>query len=380
MVTDIVRKTPLYEKHLEAKGKIIDFAGWYMPVRYSSSIQEHLFVRNNVGMFDLSHMGEIIVRGKQAIDLLQYVTCNDIGLLVDGQIQYNVILNENGGLVDDVTIYRVNPTEYFVVSNAANYEKVTAHLQRYQQEKNFTACEVIDQSDDWALIAIQGPKANDFMIKHFRPQVNEIAYYHFADFEQGDEMIRVSRTGYTGEDGFEVYTSAKIANELWQEFIQLSDEIMPIGLAARDSLRMEVFYPLYGHELNQTLTPVECNLKWIVKDKKSDYLAKKKILLQKADGAKKRVVGFRLPARAIAREGYPVLNPEGNKEIGRVLSGLYSPSLERGIGSALIPIEYAKKNEVIKIKMRDEKLIEAQVHFGAFVVGGIAAKKKNKKN
>ena len=350
---------------------MVPFAGWSMPVQYSSIISEHESVRKTAGLFDVSHMGEIIVKGKDALIFLESLTCNDISKMALNQVQYNAVLNANGGLVDDITIYKEQNNSFFICSNASNYEKVYKHLLEYTKDYKV---EIKNESVDWHQIAIQGPKAETIFCEITGMDTSKIAYFHFQDLEYKQSIIRISRTGYTGEDGFEIYSDNKIGIEIWETLIQegASRGLVPVGLGARDTLRLEAGYPLYGHELGDSLTPVESGLAWIVKEKDTKYLGYKKILDQKTNGCSQQVVGFMLNDRGVPRDNMPVLDMDGNT-IGKVLSGSHSPTLKKGIGTALLPIIYTKPGTKIQIKIRDQP-VSAIIHKGGFVKGSAGKK------
>lgn len=259
------KKTPLYETHRNLGAKMIPFGGWDMPVQYSGIIAEHNATREAAGLFDVSHMGEIFITGdpKSILSFLESITCNSVASLSDSQVQYNAILNQNGGLVDDVTIYKFSSEKYMICSNASNYEAVTEHLLKHLPT---SGVKVDNQSLQWHQIALQGPKANEIFSQFLRRDLDSIQYYRFMLFPYQGEEIIISRTGYTGEDGFEIYSSVPIGLKLWNELLEFGKPfgLLPCGLGARDTLRIEAKYPLYGHELNDQWTPIESGIGWIV--------------------------------------------------------------------------------------------------------------------
>lgn len=365
------RQTPLYEQHKALGGRMVPFAGWDMPVQYSSIIQEHQAVRAKAGLFDVSHMGEIIVKGPKSLDFLEFLTCNAVSSMQDGQVQYNVVLNEQGGLVDDITIYRLARDEYFVVSNASNYEAVAQHF-----EKNTTdGVEIENQSDAWHQLAIQGPHAENIFTRITGLNLNDLAYFTFRDVKYKNASLRISRTGYTGEDGFEIYSDIEPGIALWNELLEggRADGLLPAGLGARDTLRLEAFYPLYGHELNAEWTPVQSGIGWVVKEKPVPYLSYDKIIDHKKNGAPGRVVGFVLEGGGVPRDGYRVFAADGTTELTTVLSGSHSPTLSKGIGSVYLPMEHAAADTQIQVELRN-RLVPARVHRGAFVKGSAGKK------
>jgi aminomethyltransferase len=351
-----------------------------------------LAVRNHVGIFDVSHMGEIQVKGKDAISFLELLTPNTIEDQKIYQIRYNAILNHDGGVKDDVTIFRESNDSFFIIVNASNVDKIWQYLNEEKSYQGRKELELINQSDEYSMLAIQGPEAENITIEIFKDYANfikELKYYYFSDIQYHNEIVRISRTGYTGEDGFEILCNHKLAIHLWNEFI--NHKVIPCGLGARDSLRLEAMYPLYGHELKEDRTPVESGIGWIVKEKDVNYYAKEKLLNQKKNNPEKIIVPFVMIDKGIPREGYkvygkeftegfsspPCLLPETLTEldiIGEVQSGLYSPSLKTGIGTAFLPFNFKNTENEICIEIRD-KMFKAKVHKGAFVKG-TAGKKK----
>lgn len=358
-----MKRTPLFELHQSLGARMVPFAGWEMPVQYSSIIEEHKAVRENAGIFDVSHMGEIIVSGEGALRFLDMVTCNRVASIEDGQVQYNAVVNEDGGLVDDITIYRLSSTEFFVCSNASNYEAVEAHFRKYKPND----VTVINESEDWHQIALQGPNAESLLKKVTGVDPSEIYYFRFKDYESDDHLLRISRTGYTGEDGFEIYSDVAAGVKLWEELLA-TNAVVPVGLGARDTLRLEAMYPLYGHELNATLTPVESGIGWIVKDKDEPYLGYERIMEHKKNGPPGRVVPLVLEEAGVPRDDYPVLDAGGAKELGRILSGTHSPSLGKGIGTAYLPAEAANEGTELLVEIRKRRP-RARVVKGPFVQG-----------
>lgn len=359
-----LRRTPLFDRHVQLGARLVPFSGWEMPVQYSSIIEEHRAVREDVGLFDVSHMGEIVVRGAGALALLESLCCNTVAALQTGQVQYNAILNERGGIVDDLTIYRVREDEFFVVSNAANYEKVFAHLKSFAKND----VELVNESDNWGLLALQGPKAAD-VIRSIHPPCADIDYYYFDEFEWEGARLRYSRTGYTGTDGFEFYTPAGVAPAFWDALLATGAKanIKPAGLGARDILRLEAGMPLWGNELNEDRTPVESNIAWIVKEKEPPYLGYDRIMEQKRNGPPGRVLRFVMREKGgVPRGGFAVYDAAGEKRIGEVLSGAHSPVLQNGIGTAYLPVEYAAPETEILIEIRNRRL-KAAVHKGPFI-------------
>ncbi len=366
-----LKTTPLNSIHKKFKARMIDFAGWEMPVQYTSIIEEHLAVRNRIGIFDVSHMGQIYVSGNDSVFFLEKITCNYVEDQKIKQVRYNAILNPYGGVKDDVTIFRESEKDFLIIVNASNTNKVFQYL--LLEAENYKNLEIFDKSDEFAMIAIQGPKAEEITIKilnEYKHQIENLNYYYFDKIYFHNENILISRTGYTGEDGFEILLNKDLAIQLWSEMINLNAQ--PCGLGARDSLRLEVMYPLYGHELNEDRTPVESGIGWIVKEKKHYYYGKERLLLQKKNHPENIIVPFILLENGIPREGYKIFKKEQNKfsftEIGSVQSGLYSPILKKGIGTAFLPYFYKEnqqQNEIF-IEIRDKK-IPIKIHQGPFV-------------
>ncbi|MCE9599419.1 MAG: glycine cleavage system aminomethyltransferase GcvT [Spirochaetia bacterium] len=356
-----LRKTPLNATHHSLGGRMVPFAGWEMPVQYSSILAEHQAVREKAGLFDVSHMGEIEVKGEFAEEFLDSVTCNLVCELEDGQIQYNAVLNETGGIVDDITIYRLSKQHFFVVSNASNYEAVTAHFLKYRKP----GVEIENISDSIHQIAIQGPLAEEILSKQLNVTLSDIDYFRFKDFKLNGSNMRISRTGYTGEDGFEIYSDVKSGVALWNDLLTSGKErgLIPCGLGARDLLRLEARYALYGHELNENWNPVESGIGWIVKEKQTQFQSYAKTLEQKKNGPPQVIIGFKLNESGVPREGYPVVDANG-KELGKVLSGGFSPIVGAGIGTSMLPAGI----ESFYIQIRDKK-IPATGQKKAFVQG-----------
>lgn len=364
-----LQQTPLFRRHVELGGRMVPFAGWEMPVQYTSIIEEHMAVRERAGLFDVSHMGEIMVTGARAAEFLDSVTCNDVASIKMGQVQYNAVLNENGGLVDDITIYRLKAEEFFVVSNASNYEAVTAHFQKLAPAD----VKIDNQSASWHQIAIQGPMAEKILCSVIGKDPEAIFYYRFNDLTWKGQPLRVSRTGYTGEDGFEVYSPKDVGIALWDSLLDAGRPLglLPAGLGARDSLRLEARFPLYGHELNTEWSPVESGIGWIVKEKSKPFLGSARVLDHKKNSPPGRVAGFRLKAPGMARDGYSVL--VDGKPVAKVLSGAHSPVLKASIGTVYLPAAHLQTVN-LAVEIRD-KQIPAELVNGPFVKGTAGAKK-----
>lgn len=347
---------------------MVPFGGWEMPVQYTGIIQEHLATREAAGLFDVSHMGEIFLEGneKELLELLERLTCNTVSRMYDGQVQYNAVVNEQGGLVDDITVYRFSSTKYMICSNASNYEKVYEHFLKY----NSSSVQIRNESSSWHQIAVQGPKADHIFSDYIGIDLSHIKYYHFAPVKfRGEEMI-VSRTGYTGEDGFEIYSSVPLGLSIWSEILEKkkNEGLVPVGLGARDTLRLEAKYPLYGHELNETRTPVESGIGWIVKEKDSPYLGYDRIIQDKKNGAKAGLYAMILKEPGVLRENFKVFDGSGN-EIGLTTSGSYSPSLKQSIALAVLKTGISDKTEVFA-EIRGERK-RAEIHQSRFIPGSV---------
>ena len=346
-----MKKTPLNQIHRDAGGRMVEFGGWDMPVQYSGVIAEHLAVRQSAGLFDVSHMGEIEVAGPEAFAFLQYATINDVSALVDGQVQYSAICYSDGGVVDDLTLYRFNQERYLLCVNASNTDKDFSWLQKVLDESEYSDLILTDRSPEFSQLALQGPKAAQILARITDLDLDTINTYYFAEGTvAGVEMI-ASRTGYTGEDGFELYLPAQDAGIVWQQLMKhgAADGLVPIGLGARDTLRLEKGYALYGHELTADILPLEARLGWITKLEKGEFVGRQALLDAKAHGIKRNLIALKLTGPGVPREGYPVLL-EG-REVGYVTSGTMSPSLREGVALALVEKEVASE-QVFEIAIR----------------------------
>jgi aminomethyltransferase len=352
-----VKQIPLNDLHVKLNGKMVPFAGYNMPVRYSSDIEEHMTVRKGVGVFDVSHMGEFTVKGPPALDLIQRVTSNDASKLVDGQAQYSCLPNENGGIVDDLIIYKIKDNDYLIVVNASNIEKDWNWISKY----NTKGAEMKNISDDICLFAVQGPKAIDVLQKLTKTDLKEIKYYHFAfgDFA-GVSNVTISNTGYTGAGGFEIYVNKKDAEKVWHSIFEAGKafDIKPIGLGARDTLRLEMGFCLYGNDIDDQTSPLEAGLGWITKFTK-DFTNSGNLKKQKEAGVTKKLVGFKMIDKGIPRHDYPIKDAQGNV-IGKVTSGTMSPVLGVGIGLGYVTTLLTNPGSEIFIDIRGKNL-KAQV-------------------
>jgi aminomethyltransferase len=350
-----MKKTPLYEDHKKLGAKLVPFAGWEMPVLYSGVIAEHEAVRNRAGLFDVSHMGEILVEGEEAELALDELTCNSVAKLYDGKAMYSAIINEKGGVVDDIIIYRISKDKFFVCVNASNAENDFAWFQsRNKRKAKFT-----DHSNEYALIAIQGPKAAIIMSKIAGAEkAASLKPFHFCDISIDGIKVMAARTGYTGEDGFELFFAAGSASLIWNTLLEYgqSEGLIPCGLGARDSLRLEACYPLHGHELSPDISAVESGLSWIVKLDKPGYPGKDILAAEMQNGPKRILSGFFVEENGIARENCKVFSEDGKKEIGFVTSGTKTPTINRALGLAIIESEYSTPGTTVKIGVRDKML------------------------
>ncbi|HEU0138935.1 MAG TPA: glycine cleavage system aminomethyltransferase GcvT [Bryobacteraceae bacterium] len=345
-----LKTTPLNEIHRKLGAKMVDFGGWDMPVQYTSILEEHHAVRRAVGLFDVSHMGEIEVRGPEALNLVEYVTTNSASRLEIGQAQYSGLLYRHGGFVDDVLVHKVDDDHYFLCVNASNQEKDHEHISIANSWKT----NVEFASDRYAQMAIQGPKALATLQKLTPVKLDGIRNYHFTDGEVSGVPARIARTGYTGEDGFEIYVAPDEAPAIWAELLVAGEEfgIRPCGLGARNTLRLEAKMALYGHEIHASITPYEADLGWIVKLDKPDFIGKQALEKQKAEGIRRKLVGFEMRGRGIGRDGYEVLID--GLPAGWVTSGGPSPTLNKNIGLCYLPAELAAPGRTIHILIRNQ--------------------------
>lgn len=347
------KQIPLHELHVKLGGKIVPFGGFLMPVRYSSDIEEHMAVRNGVGVFDVSHMGEFKVEGPQALDLIQRITSNDASKLGDGQAQYTCLSNEQGGIVDDLIVYKIKENDYFIVVNASNIEKDWNWFSKY----NTKGATLKNISEDLCLFAVQGPKATGILQKLTKTDLNTIKYYHFAVGEfAGVADVIMSNTGYTGAGGFEIYVNKAQGEKVWNTIFEAgkNENIKPIGLGARDTLRLEMGFCLYGNDINDTTSPLEAGLGWITKFTK-DFTNSVNLKKQKEAGVKKKLVGFKMVDKGIPRHDYILKDAAGN-EIGKVTSGTQSPMLGIGIGLGYVTTEYSTPGSEIYVDVRGKAL------------------------
>ncbi len=350
-----MKTTPFFRFHEELGAKIVSFAGYKMPIEYSGINDEHISVRNNVGVFDVSHMGEIWVKGPKAYEFVQKVTTNDISVLKIGQAQYTCFPNGNGGIVDDLLVYFYEEQKYMLVVNASNIEKDW----NWCNKQNTMGAELENASDKIAQLAIQGPNATKVLQKLTDINLSEIKFYTFVTGKMaGIDNVIISATGYTGAGGFEIYIYNDDADKIWEAIFEAGAEfgIKPIGLAARDTLRLEMGYCLYGNDIDDTSSPIEAGLGWITKfNEKNNFIDKERLLAQKEAPIVKRLKGFEMIDRGIPRKGYEIVDIDENK-IGVVTSGTMSPMLKKGIGMGYVNKGFLKVGTEIYIKVRNKKL------------------------
>lgn len=359
----MIKNTALTDKHIALGAKMVPFAGFNMPVQYSGINDEHETVRTAVGVFDVSHMGEFILKGEHALDLIQRISSNDASKLYDGKIQYAYIPNEDGGIVDDFLVYRIDATTYFLVVNASNIEKDWNWISKY----NTQGVEMKDISDQTSLFAVQGPKAADALQALTAIELASMEYYSFQKGTfAGVENVLISATGYTGAGGFEIYVANEDAPKVWDAIFEAGADfgIKPIGLGARDTLRLEKGFCLYGNDIDDTTSPLEAGLGWVTKFTK-DFVNSANLKAQKEAGVSKKLVGFEVIDRGIARHDYEIVDAEGTK-IGRVTSGTQSPTLKKSIGLGYVDNAFSKEGTEIYIAIRDKK-IKAVVTKAPFV-------------
>ncbi len=348
-----LKQTPLNAAHRRLGARMVDFGGWDMPVQYpAGTVEEHLRTRRHCGLFDVSHMGEIEVRGADAIAFVNRLCSNDVTKLVDGQAHYSALTTPEGTVVDDLLVYRFAGDHLLLVVNASTTEKDWDWINAHRGDENV---ELVNRSADFCQIAVQGPDALAVLQTLTETPLSEIKYYHFREGAVDGVPAIISRTGYTGEDGFEVYAAPERAEQIWERLLEAGghgtpEGILPCGLAARNTLRLESAMALYGHEIDETTTLYEANLGWICKLNKGDFTGRERLAEQKAEGVAQKLVGFEVTDRGIARDGYPVLID--GAPVGRVTSGSPAPYLKKNIGLAYVPVGYANEGQEIHIEVR----------------------------
>jgi aminomethyltransferase len=341
------RRTPLYETHVRAGARLVEFAGWEMPVQYAGVLAEHEAVRTRVGLFDVSHMGEVVFRGPRALEALNRVFTNDLSKIADGQAQYGCLCRESGGIVDDVVVYRRSAEDLLVCVNAGNREKDFEWLSSHGG-----GADVRNESDAWAQLALQGPLAAQLLQRLTKVNLSQLRSYRFAPGEVDGISCLVARTGYTGEDGFELFCPSAEGPRLWDALVAAGqpEGIQPCGLGARDSLRLEMAYRLYGSDMDDSTTPLEAGLAWVVKLDKGDFVGREALVRQREQGVARKLVGFTLTDPGIPRHGYPVL--QDGRKVGDVTSGTKSPSLGIPVGLAYVPTALAAEGSTFHVEIR----------------------------
>lgn len=354
-----MKETALYQEHIRLGGKIVDFGGWALPVQFSGIIEEHLACREAAGLFDVSHMGEIMVEGPEAEAFIQYLVTNDISIASDNHVIYSPMCYPDGGVVDDLLIYKFNKEKYLLVVNASNLEKDWQWIN--EQKKG--QVELIDLSEQISELALQGPKAQQILARLTDADLDNLKFYTFEpEVIIAGAKALLSRTGYTGEDGFEIYLDNADAARIWRQLLEAgeADGLTPVGLGARDTLRFEVAMPLYGQEIDARITPLEAGLGSFVKADKPDYIGKEALAAIRAAGVRRKTVGFEMVGRGVARSHFPVVKEENGPEIGFVTTGSYAPSVGKNLGMALLSTEYAAPGERIYVIIRG-KAVEARI-------------------
>lgn len=351
------KRTPLYEEHMAAKAKLIDFGGWELPVSYAGVIEEHHAVRTRAGLFDVSHMGEINVRGNEALAFIQRLITNDARILEDGKILYSPMCYPNGGIVDDLLVYRHNKTHFFLVVNASNADKDYAWIA--DQAESFDV-EVENVSEQYAQLAFQGPLAEKVLQRITGADLAQLNYYWFTHDKIDGIPCLISRTGYTGEDGFEIYVTPEYSRRIWKKILEAGapEGVQPIGLGARDTLRFEARLPLYGQEIDAVITPLEAGLGFFVKFNKESFIGREVLLAQKEAGIPRKLVGLEMVGRGIARSHYPI--QKNGLEVGFVTSGSFSPTLNKNIALGLVRSDVAVQGELLDVMIRG-KAVQAKI-------------------
>ncbi|WP_347273489.1 glycine cleavage system aminomethyltransferase GcvT [Candidatus Kuenenia sp.] len=346
-----MKKTPLYESHLKYHAKMVSFHNYLMPIQYDSIINEHLLVRKNAGIFDISHMGKFEISGEDALSFVQQVITNDAAPLSEKQALYSPLCNEKGGIIDDILVYKMNLNKFLFIVNCANTEKDMAWLT--EQAKPYRSLKLKNVTDEMSIIALQGPSSLQMLKNTLETDFKYLKRFCFDDFLMDDLSMIISRTGYTGEDGVEILVDATYALRLWDLFLKKNEAkgLRPVGLGARDTLRLEACFLLYGNDMDETVTPLETLIDWTVKFDKDSFIGKESLLEQKAGGVKHKIIGFEMSDQGIPRHDYPVLK-KGEK-IGKVTSGTFNPTTRKGIGLARITDQHAMAGEEIQIQIRD---------------------------
>lgn len=369
-----LKKTPLFNEHLRLNAKMVDFAGWAMPLQYSSIIEEAKAVRESIGIFDVSHMGEFFVKGVDTEKFIDKVITNSFSALKSGEVCYSPMCNENGGIIDDLLVYKISPQNAMIVVNAANISKDFEWLKK--QAEGYRV-EIINVSDETALIAVQGPKVEEILQDISQVILKDIEYYSFVEGRINGIKALISRTGYTGEDGFEMYVKPDASIPLWRKILEIGTTagIKPCGLGARDILRLEASYMLYGNDIDDSTTPLEAPLSWTVKFDKENFIGKEALLNQKEKGLEKVLKGFEIQSRSIARHGDKIFKDD--EEVGYITSGTKSPTLGKSIALGYIKKEKAKPGEEFVVKSHKKEL-KAKIVKLPFYRGSVKSKSKKK--
>jgi len=352
----MMQQTPLIQQHRASGAKLVDFAGWEMPLQYSGVVDEYHTVRSRVGLFDVSHMGRMRLAGPGAVAFLQRVTTNDVDKLAVSQAQYSMVLNENGGIKDDIFVYRLGPDEFLLCVNASNREKILSWLQ-FQRAHDKTV-HLEDRSFELSQVAVQGPKSRELLMSLGGTAIEGLTLHHTCDATIGGLSCLLARTGYTGELGYEMYIDADKVGRLWDLLVDKGQAwgLKPAGLGARDLLRLEMGYLLYGNDMGEDTTPLEANADWTVSFQKGDFIGSQRLLAQKQAGVARRFVAFELIEKAVPRHGFRILDPTAAHPIGDVTSGNLSPLLQKGIGLGYVPVSFAEPGTSILIEIRSKNV------------------------
>jgi aminomethyltransferase len=347
----VLKKTPLYEKHAALKAKIIDFGGWAMPVQYTNVMDEHKATRNCAGLFDICHMGEIEVNGPQALDLLQLVLTRNLADQKTGQVKLSALLNEEGGIIDDLTVYKMNENSYMLVTNATPKDRDWAWIKSIQEQRGFD-CVLKDLSDETGKLDLQGPRSEEILQKLSAAHLKDLRFYHFCKSHVAGFEAIISRSGYTGEDGFEIYALGTVIGQIWNKLMSVGADLglKPAGLGARDTLRLESGMMLNGQDMDESISPLEVPYGWIV-DEDKEFIGKTALMARKTSGISRKLVGLEMTGRGIARHGYKVF--KDGKEVGIVTSGTFSPTLNKAVGMAFIDTDCSALDTPIEVAIRD---------------------------
>ena len=348
LLTDNNKKTPLYDVHVDLRAKIVDYHGFLMPLEYSTIISEHRSVRNSAGLFDISHMGEIVIEGEGATELVQKIITNDISNLPDHKAAYSPICDEEGGILDDIVIFKYNLDKYMLVVNCGNIKKDNKWINKFKSDN----VNINDASDQISLLAVQGPKSKEIIRLALGDECSVLSHFHFMEVTVGEMQLTVSRTGYTGEDGFEIFVDNSHCVDLWKMLLEKGKDmdLKPVGLGARDTLRLEAGYLLYGNDIDDYITPLEAGIGWAVKFEKTDFIGKATLLRLKKYGLKRMFVAFKMRDKGIPRTDNEITH--NNNVVGKVTSGTFSPSLVIGIGFGYVLKRFAEHKSMVSIRIR----------------------------